>query len=231
MAMLRLAEAEGITGMIATPHHANRRYDNEADEVRRSLALAQARIDAEGIGVKLYPGQEIRLYDGLIADLEAGKLQPLNDSRYLLIEFPTSRVPEEAGSLFHELRVLNRIPIIAHPERNAAILEKPDLLVDLVEDGALAQVTSHSLTGSFGRRIQQYAYLLCASSLVQLIASDAHHTVGRTPALQKAYDNLTKRYGETLTTLLQANAEAVIANKPVQRPEISRSSKKWYKFW
>ena len=43
------------------------------------------------------------------------------------------------------------IPIIVHPERNAELIERPDKLYNLVNKGALTQVTSGSLLGKFGK--------------------------------------------------------------------------------
>ena len=52
------------------------------------------------------------------------------------------------------------IPIIVHPERNAELIERPDKLYNLVNKGALTQVTAGSLLGKFGKKIKNSHYSL-----------------------------------------------------------------------
>src|SRR5437762_3530080 len=64
--------------------------------------------------------------------------------------------------------------IIAHPERNPEVQDRPDRLADVVRDGALVQITSASLDGRLGRASKTTSHRLLELGLVHLLASDAH---------------------------------------------------------
>jgi protein-tyrosine phosphatase len=66
IAMARAAAAEGITTIVATPHHANGVYHNEADVVKEAVARFNERMNTEGIPLTVVPGQEIRIHDDLL---------------------------------------------------------------------------------------------------------------------------------------------------------------------
>ncbi|MCL1950307.1 MAG: hypothetical protein FWF59_11305 [Turicibacter sp.] len=87
LAMLRAATEEGIHTIVASPHHQNGRYVNEAASVAAGVSKLMALAEKEGIGIKIIPSQEVRLYGDLLEDYAAGKLLPMG--RYILIEFPT----------------------------------------------------------------------------------------------------------------------------------------------
>jgi protein-tyrosine phosphatase len=217
---LRLARAavqEGITAVVATPHHANGKYTNAAKEVVQLAEQAGKRLNDEGIPLQVLHGQEIRIHDGLLEAWDLGELLTLGGSRYLLIELPSSNVPKHMGEFMHELAVLGLIPIIAHPERNAAIARDPRLLEQLVDAGAVAQVTTHSLLGGFGRGVEKTAWTLCGRGLIHLVSSDAHHPERRGFRLNEAYEAVRKRLGDSSVRFYQSNASRIVFDLPLDR--------------
>ena len=128
------------------------------------------------IPMTVYPGHEIRLTGELIEEMEDGVALPLADSRYILIEFPSTGIPSYARQVFAELISDGYVPIIAHPEKNKAIIQNPQLLFDLISNGAISQVTCASLIGKYGKDVQRFAVALLENGLAHLVASDAHHT-------------------------------------------------------
>jgi protein-tyrosine phosphatase len=74
-------------------------------------------------------------------------------------------------------------PIITHPERNPSIIENPELLRDLLDTNALAQITAGSLVGDFGAESRYCAEYLVERGVVSFIATDSHSTVSRPPVL------------------------------------------------
>jgi len=79
-----------------------------------------------------------------IEDYEAGKALTLAGSRYILLEFPSDRISPEIHDLLYELQLLHIVPIIAHPERNREMVEDLGKHLELIEAGALAQITAHA---------------------------------------------------------------------------------------
>ena len=108
----------------------------------------------------------------------------INDSgRYIILELPAETLPEKTGDVVSSLIFAGIVPIIAHPERNSAIRSDPEKLGRLVEMGALAQLTAQSLTGFFGRKIQNFSIFLTEHKLVHMLVSDAHSVRQRQPVL------------------------------------------------
>jgi len=224
LSMARAAAADGISTIIATPHHANGRYDNPAAAIRERVTRVNERLAEVGVSVTIAAGQEIRVHDDLLDAWHRGELLTLAGSDYALIEMPFSHIPKPMKELLHELSVLNLRPIIAHPERNAEIARQPGRLAELIEHGAYAQMTTHSLLGGFGRQIRQAAWELCESGLIHLVSSDAHDTGRRGFCLSEAYEAIRARQGEQWEAYYKHNAHCVADNQLFgSRPAVSRS--------
>ncbi|MFD1359111.1 tyrosine-protein phosphatase [Fictibacillus halophilus] len=226
--MAEEAVREGITHLFATPHHRNGRYENEKDTTIKHVALLNKELKSREIPLIILPGQEIRLYKELIEDLDRGVLLPLHhELKYLLIEFPSSNVPNYAAEILYELSLRNYQPIIVHPERNSELLEKPDLLHNFISEGALAQVTANSVIGNFGRKIMNFSHDLIKSKMAHFIASDAHNTTSRGFHLTRAYETIQKMYGIDTRYYLQENAHLVMKGESIliEQPHHIRKKK------
>lgn len=228
IAMAKTAVAEGIHTIIATPHHANGQFFNPADDVEQSVQLFNDALAAQDIPLKVLNGQEIRVYNRLLDDLEQLICQPLCRSRYILLELPASHMPEELDELIFELNLLQLTPIIAHPERNREVASHAELLSQFVENGVLCQVTAGSINGRFGRSVRKAALELCRRGLVHFIASDAHNVTTRGFGLRAAYDVIARYFGTGVVELYQENARCVIDNRDVHRAERLTRKKRWF---
>jgi protein-tyrosine phosphatase len=109
--------------------------------------------------------------------------------------------------------------LLAHPERSPAFQRDRAQLARLVERGALAQVTTGSLTGDFGEIPRQAAAAMLHHGLVHVLASDAHDAVHRGPDLHAADGVLDEAQVEWMTTAVPA---AIVAGRRL--PERLRSS-------
>lgn len=231
LAMAKEAVREGIDTIVATPHHANGKYWNDSTQVRSSVSLFREVIKEHNIPLNVLEGQEIRVYQELLEDVQSGSSIMLAGSSYILLEFPSSRIPNKIEDLMHELRLLGITPVIAHPERNAEIAQHPDKLLRLIQLGALSQVTSHSLNGLFGKSIQECSVDLCRRNLVHFISSDAHNLSNRTFGLRAAYDAVSRILGHEYVAYFQTNAESLIQSNSFEIWEPSVQNRKWYQFW
>ncbi len=108
------------------------------------------------------------------------------------------------------------IPIISHPERNAALAGSPEILREMIGQGAIGQVTAQSLTGGFGRRVRKTAEDLLRRGLVHVIASDAHNSGSRPPRLAKAVAAAAKIVGTARALAMVTTVPAaILANEQV----------------
>lgn len=226
--MAKQAAKEGIHTIIATPH-LNNHYDNRKPLIISKVnELNQALIE-NGIDVKILPGQEPRIYGEIIEDFDRNEIQTLNNSQYQFIEFPSSHVPRYTERLLFDIQVKGLTPIIVHPERNSEIIERPEILYNLVEKGALTQVTASSLSGYFGKNIKNFSIQLIESNLTHFIASDAHNVVNRSFKMDEAFSLLDTKFGMDYVYLFKENAELLVEGKNIIK-EIPIQMKKKKRF-
>jgi protein-tyrosine phosphatase len=216
LAMARMAAADGIAVIVATPHQLGTFGRNHGVAILSQADRLQQQLNQEGVAIRILPGAEVRIEPGLIPRLRSGELLTLgNLSKHVLLElpheiyFPIERVLEE-------LRSAGMVGILAHPERNQGIFARPETAAVLVRAGCLVQVTAGSLLGSFGPEVQQFATRLVQRGLVHFIATDAHSSKARRPLLGKAFDYVKQLVGvEVATSLCCRNPACVAAGKPV----------------
>ena len=207
---------DGITHIIATPHHRNGSYHNEKHDIIALVDQLNEAIEKENIPVTILPGQETRINGDMVEDYENEKLLTLNDSgKYLFVELPSNHIPRYTKQLLFELQLKGIVPIIVHPERNSEIIENPGRLYGLVKDGALTQVTAASVTGLFGKKIKQFSLKLIEHSLAHFIASDAHNITNRSFHLRKAYEEIEFQFGIGVRHMLQENPEYLIKGENI----------------
>ncbi|RVT63850.1 tyrosine-protein phosphatase [Niallia taxi] len=210
--MAREAVKEGIKTIIATPHHRNNKYENKKVDILKNVDKLNRLLRKENIPLEILPGQENRIFGEILEDYQKGEILTLTNSNFLFIEFPTASVPRYAERLLYDIQTEGLTPIIVHPERNKELLENPSILYNLVNNGALTQVTAASVVGYFGKSIKKFAYQLIEHNLTHFVASDAHNTINRTFKLNEAFDIIEKDFGTDYVYLFAENSENVITN-------------------
>lgn len=225
MEALLLAKAaadDGVTDIIATPHYGNGAFMNRAQDIREAVRDFNAELERNGIALTVHAGQEIRVHHGMLDAWHRGELLTLADSNYILLEMPGSSVPPQMKAWIHEFRVLGLVPVIAHPERNLDIMDDPRLLEELVAQGAVAQMTTHSLLGAFGPKIRKTAWELCRLGKVHFLASDAHHPKKRSFRLREAYEAIRSELGEAAANTFYGNPVKMMRCERVEAVPESR---------
>lgn len=214
--MARMAVDEGISHILATPHHMNRSWINNKQDVIELVEIVQQKINDENIPLTIFPGQEIRIYGEIINDIADDTILFADElNQYVLIEFPTSSVPSFTERLFYDLQSNGRTPIIVHPERNSVFQQDPNKLKPFIDHGALAQLTAASYSGGFGKKIQKLSRQMIESNLVHILASDAHNTHNRAFHLNEAYVQLQKEYGTEKEFAFKQTAKDILNGDPV----------------
>lgn len=229
MRMLEEAASEGITHLVVTPHAYSPQYHVPVKEVESQVRMIGDVIKAANINLTLSTGQEVRIHEHLIANLLNKDILTIANSRYLLLELPTQNVPAYTVRIIQSLLEEGIVPIIAHPERNKGIAEKPERLERLVRHGALAQVTAGSLAGHFGKNIQKLSIQLIEANLVHAYGSDAHNTDNRPFLFNAGLEVLGKKIDMETVDMLLLNNQRIIENKllAIYEPEIPVTRKWW----
>lgn len=214
--LARSAAEQGVTDIIATPHHRTNRFMNPAAEVVSLTGKLNARLEAEGVPVNVHPGQEVHVHRELLSNWQNGELLSLAGGPYMLLEMPHGHVPDYMESIVYELQLAGVCAVIPHPERNAEVARDPDKLVRLVELGALAQVTSFSLLGGYGKGVERLSWQLCRQGLIHFVSSDAHHPERRGVCLAEAYARVEQTLGAEWAGYYRSNAAALLAGSEIQ---------------
>ncbi|MCA0991370.1 tyrosine-protein phosphatase [Guptibacillus hwajinpoensis] len=224
--MARQAQSQGITRIVASPHHKNGTFDNNFQDIVTEVNRLNKELTREGIDIEILPGQEVRIYGEMEEDLDVDLLTVNNSGVYMLIEFPSSHLPRYANKLLFDLQLKGIVPIIVHPERNREIMEDPSKLYRLIKEGSLSQVTASSVTGRMGKKIKKFSLDLLSHNLAHFVASDSHNTTTRPFDLRDAYDVVEKELGMSKRYEVQENPEEMIKGKMIDKDIPERIKKK-----
>ncbi len=212
--MARIAVADGITEIVATPHTENGVYQNKGEDVRVAVDCLQAALIANRIPLKLSPGSEVHIHLHLLERVKSGKVLTINDQkRYLLLELPNHLLPQFTDELITALLMENIIPLIAHPERNAVLRKHPSRLSNWINQGVCVQINAGSVLGKWGNQTKRWAMRLIKQGWVHVLASDGHHSANRKPLLSAAYQTVGDETSERVVAFLKENAVAVQAGE------------------
>lgn len=176
------AAADGTEVLAATPHV---RSDFPTTPAQMEAALAEVQEAVAGT-IRIVPGGELDLEELARPPEELARFGLAGNPRWLLVETPYAGWPLDFPDRLFRLRVAGFETVLAHPERNYDVAQRPGLLEPLVATGALVQLTAASVEGRLGRTTQKCAFQLLERGLAHLIASDAHSPELRGVGLSRA---------------------------------------------
>lgn len=205
LALARAAVADGITAAAMTPHIHPGRFDNVKTHILAHVAAFQKALQHEGIALQVHPGAEVRLGVESFEQILAGEvpfLGRVNGCDVLLLELPHQHIPVGSQQLVNKLLSMNIRPLIAHPERNKAVMDDPRRIQPFVDAGCWLQVTAGSITGDFGSAAKKVALSLLEDDWVHVVATDAHNLSARPPKLSQARQAVARLLDEDTAQLL-----------------------------
>lgn len=181
-AMARIAVADGVRTMVATPH--------VREDYRYPLAEIAARNDAlnahlreRGVALEVVAGAEVAVSKLLDLDDSVLATMCLGNGPYVLVESPYLRATDLFEQAVFGLQLRGFRAILAHPERSPSFQRDPERLARLVDRGVLCSVTGSSMAGRFGRTVQRFTRTLFERGLAHDVASDSHDALKRPPGL------------------------------------------------
>jgi protein-tyrosine phosphatase len=238
LTMARMAVQDSIRGVVCTPHWNSGLYENGRERVLRTVEELRMRLREHSIGLEVYPGAELRLDARLPEHIDDGRLLTLNDTgRYALVELPMEVIPLRVDDLFYELQSRSITPVLAHPERNFALMKDPARLHVWVQAGVLTQVTAASLLGRFGPEVRRFTLEIMEHAMAHVLATDTHGPGTRTPHLSEAVREAERVQGERgARAMVLDTPRKIIEGVPVSGPEpvpFGRSSfvKRFFSFF
>ena len=226
VAIARAMAADGVRVVAATPH-VRADYPTTPAAMESGLAAVRAALDEAGVELVVLGGGEVAL--AWLAGLDEDALTrfAIGGSRTLLLEPPDAGWDPALPRTLARLRQAGWRPVLAHPERNHEVQERPELLDEVIAAGALVQLTAAAVDGRLGRRPADTARGLLRERRAHLLASDAHAPGVREAGLGAAVraigdDALGRWLTVEVPTALLADAD------PPPRPPAGGPRRRWW---
>jgi protein-tyrosine phosphatase len=223
--LARAALDDGTELIAATPHVRDD-YPTTASQMESAVEEVRTALSDAGVELELRPGGELGLER--LDELEPAELRRFGlggSATYLLVESPYYGWPLDLEERLFRLQATGMTPVLAHPERNAEVQADPERLRQLVERGALVQLTAASVDGRLGRRPQQASSRLLELGLAHLLASDAHAPAVRAAGLSAAARSLGD---QSLARWLTRDVPAALLASEELPPRPTPRRRRWF---
>ena len=177
-----MAAAQGVTGIIATPHGPGRK-DLGTLEKRFCPLRDEVRKRWPDIWIAL--GQELLYQEELAELLKRGHALTLAGSRYVLVEFSPSVTYRELERGLRKVAFAGYWPVLAHMERYGCLRDEQHLR-DLCECGYWLQMNYGSLEGPWFKADVRWCRRQVEEGRIQVLGSDMHRMDWRAPRIERA---------------------------------------------
>ena len=202
LAMCRMAVADGIATVVATPHLYGGIGVADPGAIPAAAERLRRRLTEERIVLDLRWAGEMPLLENAVALYRSGAW-PAYDAgrRYVLLEMPPIwNGLDILRDMVFRLRLEGATPVLAHPER-LEFLDDAKGVEGLLAQGALIQITATCLfapvSRSHGRAVEWLR-----RGWVHAVASDAHDVEFRPPRLSAARRWLEENFGSPAAVAL-----------------------------
>lgn len=202
--MIQMAAQAGTKKMIATSHYMRDTFPYDFSLYNERLQELNNYCRGNNIDLELVKGHELFLTADSIKDVEAGLVNTLGESNYILVEISSFMKMSQAEELMDILVNNGKRILIAHIERLDIVLSDFNLIKRWFEKGYCFQINASSLIRKDYEEHYKAAHKLMAKGMVHIIASDGHRSNRRRPLLNKAYDYCCKTLGQEGARLLFA---------------------------
>lgn len=228
--MLKEAKKVGFTDIICTPHYMEDYYEVPCSEI--SNKILKMKELSQNINIRIYQGNEIYSTENIIEYLNSNQAMSLNNSKYVLIEFPMQNKPMNMDQVVYLLLQAGKIPIIAHPERYSYVREDPNMLLEYIEQGVLFQSNYGSVIGIYGNEIKETAKKLLTHNMIHFLGSDNHRINTVYKNIPEALKTLEKWVGQDkIQELTTDNPSCILSNEEFDIDDPIEVKKKLWGFW
>lgn len=205
--MAKITYSEGIRKIVNTSHYHPSFEYKKGEELFENIKEFNNILKLNNIDIEVFIGNELYYSEDIIDIIEQKEFYTLNNSKYLLIEFPPIRFPKNLVDIIYEIKIRGYVPILAHVERYKEVQENINLIYECINEGALIQVNSSSIIGKNGKEAKKVSEVLLDNNMIHFIATDAHGSQRRRPVIKQTYDYVSNKYGSK-------NAEILFIENP-----------------
>lgn len=218
--LLEEARNARFEGVISTSHYMEEYYEVGVAERKVWINALAENLYKKNIDLKLYLGNEIYFTQNLINLLETGKATSINNSNYVLFEFPLNTKPMNMYDIIYDMLEYKLIPVLAHPERYSFVQKEPEIVYDLIQKGVLMQSNYGSILGRYGEKAELIVRKLLENNMVHFLGSDVHKPNTIYSRIGEALDIIKEIVGsEKLEELTTINPKLVLENRRIDIDE------------
>lgn len=218
--LLEEAKEAGFDGVISTSHYMEEYYEVNVAERKVWINALSENLYQKNIDLKLYLGNEIYISKNIIDFLETGKATSINNSNYVLFEFPMNSKPMDMYDIIYDMLEYKLVPVLAHPERYSFVQKEPNLVYDLIQKGVLMQSNYGSILGMYGEKAQIIVRKLLENNMVHFLGSDVHRANSIYSKIQSSLGEIEAIVGEEkLKEISSVNPKLVVDNKRIDIDE------------
>lgn len=196
-ALLRQDAKDGVELVFATSHAYPKTTHFDLELYLKRLKEANRYCEKKGLSLRVLPGSEIHYCSAVADRLASGKLVPLGDSKYVLIEFSedvrTGKIASAADSLYRA----GYLPVVAHVERIRCLAKSPKYAIEMRNDyGLLFQMNCETVLHPRGFRQRRFVKYMLRERAIDVLATDAHDVRCRPVLMREAYQKIVREYGK-----------------------------------
>jgi tyrosine-protein phosphatase YwqE len=164
----------GFIKFICTPHILPPLYPNNPSTIKEAEDNLKIHLRKINFPVALDSAAE-HMIDDSFGSMLNNKEYMILEKRYMLVEMSYLQPPLNFEEAIDQVKEIELIPILAHPERYGFLHQKYGQYKAIAEQGVLLQLNLLSLGGYYGASIQKVAFKLLEDNLVTFLGSDLHH--------------------------------------------------------
>jgi protein-tyrosine phosphatase len=194
----------GYSKLITTPHIMWDMYKNRREKVLEKLELLREEVKKAEIPVEINAAAEYFLDDHVAELLKNNEPLLTISGKMVLTEFSLAFPSHSTKDILFEMQMQGYQPVIAHPERYIYLQQNKEFYEELKDIGCLFQLNILSITGHYGKSVQELANHLIKKNYYDLLGSDLHHA-GHLEALKQS--SLTSQLSKLLASGKFRNAE------------------------
>jgi protein-tyrosine phosphatase len=219
--MLRAIAALGFSDLYATPHQRAGMFMPERARIDAAFADVSAQIaSATGLG-----GRPLRLglaaenfWDLVFHDRLRDQAVPTYDTTpAFLFEVNTQMMPAEMETQLFRIRTNGYMPVMAHPERYAAV-QRDVSLAERLGRHAVMQIDLGALDGAHGKAEMKTARRLVLEGIAHIGATDVHRPEDQT-SVAAGMAWIKKQRGQAvLDQMLDENPRRLLAGELPDAP-------------
>jgi len=215
--LLKKMEKAGTTDLMLTPHYVeNSNFICNNKNKNTIFKKLKDKAKKENININLYLGNEVFFTENFLKLIKSGEIRTLNNSKYLLFEFPMNHLYPNTGDVISLIISKGCVPVLAHPERYLKFIKHPDIAEEYLRMGVLLQGNFTSLFNKYGRESKKLLTYYLKKHWITFLGSDTHNDIKRynEKKLRRKLLRITKDK-DYVDDLLYNNFDKVINNEEI----------------